>query len=449
MMLTTMRVAFRNISRQKKRSFLLVGAIAFGMLVITLLNALTGGVVENLRVNFSHALGGHVFIIGREFTSSGQVILKIAPDERLDQLLVEHDSVIESLTKRSRTLPTLIFGSKQTMQLMYGVDFLAEDKLLDSLVVTDGSLEPVLEYHDAIILPKPSGERLGVQPGETILVKLETLTGQQNVGEFRVAAFIEDQEQFGISAAYAHRTYLNSLLNLEADEYQVLNMFLTDLAVLEDLARDFRLGLRSPDELEEEFAEVEEEEMGLTVTVGNVPITPTPEPEEIRPWDGTRYEVMHINQIMEPVEQMVGVLNKVALVIFLILLVVTMVGITNTFRMIMIERTREIGTMRAFGMQKGQVRSIFLWEAAFLGILGSLAGVVLGGVIALILGSITFNADPSLQFFLNHGQITFTFAPASIVFNLCLVVFTSLLAAYRPATAAARLSPLEALSSHT
>ena len=289
---------------------------------------------------------------------------------------------------------------------------------------------------------------MGVQPGETILVKLETLTGQQNVGEFRVAAFIEDQEQFGISAAYAHRTYLNSLLNLEADEYQVLNMFLTDLAVLEDLARDFRLGLRSPDELEEEFAEVEEEEMGLTVTVGNVPITPTPEPEEIRPWDGTRYEVMHINQIMEPVEQMVCFLNKVAWS-FPNSLVVTMVGITNTFRMIMIERTREIGTMRAFGMQKGQVRSIFLWEAAFLGILGSLAGVVLGGVIALILGSITFNADPSLQFFLNHGQITFTFAPASIVFNLCLVVFTSLLAAYRPATAAARLSPLEALSSHT
>lgn len=64
MMLMTMRVAFRNISRQKKAQFfLLAGAIAFGMLVITMLNALTGGVVGNLRVNFSHALGGAMFLL--------------------------------------------------------------------------------------------------------------------------------------------------------------------------------------------------------------------------------------------------------------------------------------------------------------------------------------------------------------------------------------------------
>ena len=39
----TLKVAFRNITKKKKRSFLLAGAIAFGMLVITMINALTGG----------------------------------------------------------------------------------------------------------------------------------------------------------------------------------------------------------------------------------------------------------------------------------------------------------------------------------------------------------------------------------------------------------------------
>lgn len=290
----------------------------------------------------------------------------------MDRLLAEHASNIEAMTKRSQAMPSLIFGSKQTMHLLYGVDFGEEDRLLDSLVVTDGSLDDIFKHASALILPKPVGERLGVQPGETILVKLETLTGQQNVGEFRVEAFIEDQEQFGLSAAYANRAYLNGLLSLGADEYQMLNMFVEDLSLLEDLARDFRHGLKTPEEL----AEAEFEEDGvLTVTVAGVPMTPTAEPEEIRPWKGTRYQVMHINQIMEPVEQMVGVLNKVGLIIFLILLLVTMVGITNTFRMIMIERTREIGTMRAFGMQRGgQVRNIFLWEAIFLGLLGSVGG---------------------------------------------------------------------------
>ena len=82
-MFLTMKVAFRNISRQKKRSFLLAGAIAFGMMIITLMNALTGGAVINIRDNFSHALGGHVFITGREWTDAGQMIMKIRPDANL------------------------------------------------------------------------------------------------------------------------------------------------------------------------------------------------------------------------------------------------------------------------------------------------------------------------------------------------------------------------------
>ncbi len=74
---------------------------------------------------------------------------------------------------------------------------------------------------------------------------------------------------------------------------------------------------------------------------------------------------------------------------------------------------------------------------------------MLSGLLALILGNITFRVDPSLQFFLNQGQITFSFAASGVVINLVLVVLTSLLAAYWPARAAAKLSPLEALGSHT
>ena len=439
----TLKVAFRNISRQRKRSFLLAGAIAFGMLVITIINALTGGLVGNIRENFSHALGGHVFITGREFTERGQVITKIRPDERLDQLLEENADRIQAFTKRSQALPSLIFGSKQTMHLVYGVDFHEEDKLLGSLVVTQGSLDQVLQAENAVILPLPAAERLGVEVGETILIKLETLTGQHNVGELVVAAFVEDQEQFGLSAAYVSRAYLNSLLGLGPHEYQMLNMFVTDLDVVEEFTRTFREGLLMPGE------EQEEEEPNVTVSVGGVPLEPVPRQESITRWEGTRYRVMYINQIMEPVELAVGVLNRVGLVIFIILLLVTMVGITNTFRMILLERTREIGTMRAFGMHKSQVQQIFLWEAVLLGLVGCAAGLALSGLTILVVGNWPLNVDPSLQFFLQQGRITFRLSLNDLILNLVLVVLTSLLAAYWPARAAARLSPIKALSSHT
>ncbi|WP_461370918.1 ABC transporter permease [Candidatus Darwinibacter acetoxidans] len=439
----TLKVAFRNISRQKKRSFLLAGAIAFGMLVITIINALTGGLVANIRENFSHALGGHVFITGREFNERGQIISKIRPDVRMDQLLEDNAGRIQAFTKRSQALPSLIFGSKQTMQLVYGVDFHEEDKLLGSLAVLKGSLAEVLTDEHAVILPQPAANRLGVDVGETILVKLETLTGQQNVGELRVVAFVEDQEQFGLSAAYVSRSYLNTLIGLGPEEYQMLNMFVTDLAFVEDFTRAFREGLLTPEEQQEE------EEPTVSVTVGGVPIDPTPRQETITRWEGTRYRVMNINQIMEPVELMVGVLNRVGLVIFIILLLVTMVGITNTFRMILLERTREIGTMRAFGMHQKQVQHIFLWEAVLLGLTGCVAGLALSGLLIAVVGRWPLNVDPSLRFFLNHGRITFSLSAGSIVLNTALVVLTSLVAAYWPSRAAAKLSPIKALSSHT
>lgn len=436
-----LKVASRNILRQKKRSFLLAGAIAFGMFVITMINALTGGVVENIRVNFSHALGGHIFVSGREYTDHGSVIQRIRNEDQLTALLEENGAVIESVTKRSQALPTLIFGSKQTMHLVYGVDFEEEEKLLESLVVTDGSLANV-SRHNSLILPGPIGDRLGVQPGETILVRLETLTGQQNVAEFMVEAFIEDQERFGLSAAYANRDYLNSLIGLGEDEYQSLNMFLTDMDEIDKLGATFRTALGVPAERDQsKFQEISEDE-AMETFLSNV------RTEDITPWEGTRYRVTTLNQIMEPVEAMVYVLNKVGLIIFVILLVITAVGITNTFRMILVERTKEIGTMRAFGMQQETVKYIFLMEALLLSLAGGVAGVGVTAIVAFVLGKIEFTTLPAMQFFLNQGHITFSISLGSVVLNLVIVLVMSLIAAYWPARAAAKLSPIKALSSH-
>lgn len=438
----TLKVASRNIFRQKKRTFLLAGAIAFGMLVITLINAFTGGLVENIRENIADIFGGHVFITGTEYPEGGQIVRRMKPDERLDQLLAEHAPFISSHTKRSEAYATFIFGSKRTVDTVYGVDFVEEDRLLDSLVVSKGSFDRIAELNNAIIVTETVGQRLGVEPGETILVKLDTITGQQNVGEFQVEAFVKDQDMFGISSAYAHRAYLNELLGLDTHEFQNLYLTIHDLSQAEAVARDFREGLRSDDE-------IEEEELEVTVSVAGMPITPNDKKEPIQPWEGTRYRVMGINEIMEPIEQVVGVLDKIALVVFLILLFVTMVGITNTFRMIMIERTREIGTMRAFGMHKKQVKRIFLWEATLVSLLGVVTGLVLSGVLVFILGRVGITKDPAMQMFLNEGRLSFVISKGSLVLNTVLVIVISLIAAYWPAKAAAKLSPMKALGSHT
>ncbi|MDD9989713.1 MAG: ABC transporter permease, partial [Spirochaetaceae bacterium] len=121
----------------------------------------------------------------------------------------------------------------------------------------------------------------------------------------------------------------------------------------------------------------------------------------------------------------------------------------NTFRMVLLERIREIGTMRAVGMQRGTVRAIFLMEAGFIGLLGALAGLVLAAVAMLVLSGLTLDTDSPLQFFLDDGRLTFAVPPLSIAANVAILLALSLLAALIPARRAAGMDPAAALRSST
>jgi putative ABC transport system permease protein len=142
---------------------------------------------------------------------------------------------------------------------------------------------------------------------------------------------------------------------------------------------------------------------------------------------------------------LVGVLKTISLVVFIILLVITMVGILNTYRMVMIERTREIGTMRAIGVQKGGIRSIFVWEAGIIALAGALAGLILAGIIIFIMSFVSFSDVAFLSFFLREGKINFSVEAAEVITNLLLLLGLSLFSAYLPARTAAKLNPADAL----
>src|SRR5690606_21741088 len=184
------RIAFRNTRRQMRRAVLLGGAIAFGMMVISLLNAFTAGAVGNVKNNFSYAAGGHIFIGGKELTESRREVGRIGDDQALRAALDVGDPRIDTVNRRSLAYGSLIFRSRSLMYQIQGVDFAQETQFRKGLQVRQGSLDD-LSDPQAIILPARAAERLGVEAGETVLVRLQTVTGQENVGEFRVVAIIE------------------------------------------------------------------------------------------------------------------------------------------------------------------------------------------------------------------------------------------------------------------
>jgi putative ABC transport system permease protein len=154
------------------------------------------------------------------------------------------------------------------------------------------------------------------------------------------------------------------------------------------------------------------------------------------------YSAFSLADALQGAKRAFIILDIVLSLIGSIALAVSSLGIVNTMVMSILERTREIGIMKAIGGSDSDIRRIFLIEASTIGLLGGVAGVVLGWAVGRIinLGANIYIRSQggtavdlfSLPFWLISGAIAFSIA-------------VSLIAGSYPASRAARLDPIQAL----
>jgi len=134
-------------------------------------------------------------------------------------------------------------------------------------------------------------------------------------------------------------------------------------------------------------------------------------------------------------DNQVSFLNNILNVLYVLLalsVIVSLFGIINTLVLTVFERTREIGTLRAVGMTRSQVRRMIRYESVITALIGAALGIILGIVLAALL---TIRID-FIKFDVPVGQIVL-FAVAAIIVGI--------FAAILPARRAARLNVLNAL----
>ncbi|WP_456369509.1 ABC transporter permease [Geoglobus sp.] len=149
-----------------------------------------------------------------------------------------------------------------------------------------------------------------------------------------------------------------------------------------------------------------------------------------------KVEIFEMKSILERVDEVFDQINMFLMAIAGISLLVAGVSILNIMLMSTIERTKEIGIMRAIGAKRSAILRIFLLEATILGVAGSVTGAVLsiaGGylITKLIVGSVSAMLTVTTALFALEG---FFFG-----------VFTAVISGLYPAWRAANLEPIEAL----
>lgn len=442
-MATLPKIALRNLNRQKKRSFLLGGAIAFGIFIVTLISGIAGAFQQNLAANMAQVNAGHVFIEGVEKNEGGKPFSIIRDDTLLTKALEDSGIVYDTLSRRSLGEGSLVFNGKRATQSVFGVNFDTEPQLHERLVLKEGSWDRIREP-GTIILNEGVARKLKLEINDKLQFELKTVTGQKNFGDFTVIGISQDMGMFSSMIAYTEQSYLNSLLDIAPHEYEFFSVMLKDMTHVDDYtARLFAELKKNAPVFElspEELAAV-----STSTTAMQSRYVKLQKQARDTTWDGVKYRVFSINDTISFMEDIVGIINFVSTVILFVLFLIIMVGISNTFRMIMFERIREIGTMRAVGMQRKAVKRLFILEAVFLAIGGTIAGWIIAGISMFVLSLFNFGTGTVLSLFLNNGHFSFLPQWGTMAGHCILVLLLTVIAAYLPARKAAKLPPAEAL----
>ena len=163
-------------------------------------------------------------------------------------------------------------------------------------------------------------------------------------------------------------------------------------------------------------------------------------------WKAAAVDVATMYESASDILKFESALNAITLVAVLILFFIIVVGVVNTLRMTIRERTREIGTMRAIGMQQRDVRNAFLLEIMFLTFFASLVGIGMAFAAMWGVSRLSFDViDNPLGVLLVDSHIYFLPTALGVFFNVMLIMAIAFATAYFPARRAAALKAAEAL----
>ncbi|MBN2259779.1 MAG: ABC transporter permease [Clostridiales bacterium] len=170
--------------------------------------------------------------------------------------------------------------------------------------------------------------------------------------------------------------------------------------------------------------------------------------EKIEAAFGNQIQVITPKSVLEAISSIIQTIELFVSAITAISLIVAGVGIMNTMLTSLMERIREIGILKALGMQKRTVLTVFLNEALIIGLLGSTFGIITGSALALSidqLGLLENFSTGTYNTVLSEISIKPVFDFSLFVYAFIFGILISVIFGLYPAWRAARMDPVEAL----
>lgn len=416
-MISWLKLALRNLFRNRRRSLFTILAIGLGFAAVNTLGGFTAYIFTSLKDSYIYAQGnGHLSIFKAGFLQEG----KLDPTRYLideDEMALIHD-VLARYPEILVTAPQLHIsgllsnGKVSTIFLAAGRVPSAVSKinshargLVGKIQLFDGKpLEDDVMH--GVGLSRGLAEQLKLDLGSDAVAMAPTVSGQIN-----------------------------------ALDAQVFQLFDSPVEALEDklmsVSLKFAQSLYDTGSVDRVTVLLESDELTET--------TRTRLAEELAA-EGLNLEVKTWNELSTFYTKVKQMFDVIFLFTFLIVFTIVVMSVINTVSMAIMERTREIGTLRALGVKRRGIVGLFAAESMLLGTLGSLLGMVL--TVITWLGVALLKPTWIPPQITRRVPLEVYLVPDYMLYSVLLLIVLSLAAASLPARAAARMQIVGALG-HT
>ena len=416
------KIALLNIFRHSTRSLITLAAIIFGCTAIILADGFFNNLFENMREAYTRQHSGHIQVHKRGYSDKGVIrpfdFLIEEPEKALE--LIKPIAGIQYVTSQlafaglistgETTAPCFVtsidpvneFLRKEVVDGQREVVTLASVKMGSGALVEGEALKPEDEF--ASVIGVGLAANLGVKPGTGLILVANTVSGSMNAidvafkGTFRTSTKEFDDRVLRLPLAAAKK-----LLHTES-------------------VQTFKIVLTNIDDTDRVMAEI----------------------KEIFEKNKLDYELTHWRDLNTFYFQTRSLFGRFFSVFILVIIIVVILSIFNTMSMAVMERTVEIGTIRAIGNRRQEIILLFLIEGLLLGCLGGLIGIIVGSATTKLVAwiGIPMPPPPGATF---HWLSEPELSVRAIATAVLLALVTATLSSIIPAFKASRLEIAEAL----
>lgn len=411
-LLNLAKIAVRNIRRYRRRSWLTVSLIAFGVIFVLVFVAVSSSFKDLMIRQITDSYLGDLQIHRRGYVASIETLplnLNLMPQQAAHAAKVLRETPeIESFSERIKFGAMFSNFNETTNIRINGVVPEHECATCPQMVTRiDGEKSVKVLERGKILVPVLLARGLGSKVGDTVVIVATNKDGSVNGKTLTLSGILESATGPGGRDGYVHID----------DAMEILRMAQREIS-------EFAISLKNPERGDVVAASINARLLAAAKD-------PKKTPFQVHTWAE-----------LSPFANIARMVDLLTVFIKAMLIAIVLISILNVMIMAVYERVREIGTIAAIGTLPGKILSLFLVEGLLLGIAGALVGLVvsLAIIFGLHLWKLSFNFGQNVGLILEP-----TIDPLQVAIACAMVIGVSILASLQPAYKASRMEPIDAL----